>query len=210
MFPYPWPGWYFLIIHIISFWFSVSRILLIPREQASLSVKQILPLVLFNQLVVTPITIWFLLYTNQTVLIVENSLFDLGMMFFRYPLMIIILNFAFALAHYSFHRIRFLYHYVHSIHHQLRVPHPIGAIYAHPIEHVFANLLPVGLAIMLTGAGWYLSLIFIAHTSYETVNGHTLYQEQNESNRHHLHHSIITCNYDNSPYIFDKLIGTYR
>jgi len=205
-----WPGWYFLVVHVVSFWFSVLRILSIPRVPASLSVKKMLPLVLFNQLIITPITIWLLLQGNQKVLIVENSLYDLGLMFLRYPLMLLILNFSFAGAHYLFHRIRFLYRHVHAIHHRLKIPHPIGAIYAHPIEQVLANLLPVGLAIYLTGAGWYLSLLFIIHTSYETVNGHTRYCDPQMSSRHNLHHLILTCNYDNSPYLFDKLIGTYR
>jgi methylsterol monooxygenase len=87
----------------------------------------------------------------------------------------------------------------------------MGAVYAHPVEHIIANLGPVGLALWVVNAGWFLTLVFVAHTSYETVNGHSQYAEERiNSGRHYVHHEKVIYNYDNSPYFFDRLIGTYR
>lgn len=196
--------------HIIGFWSSVAYYMHKPRLLASLSVKEMLPLVLFNQLVVTPAMIYSLIEFNGEPLTVESSLFDVCRAIAIYPVMIIILNETFAIAHYILHKNKWLYRNVHAVHHRLWIPHPIGSIYAHPIEHILGNLLPVGLAIMLTGAQWWTTYLLILQVSYETVKGHTRLISNKESSNHNLHHTKLTCNYDNSPYIFDKIMGTYR
>ena len=203
--------WTLFIVHLASFWLSALEALRQPRKSASLTLIQLLPLVLFNQLLVTPLCIWGLVSVCPTLLISAlptPTLAGIALIPVQYALMIIIMNAAFALAHYSFHRIRWFYLRVHSLHHRLKVPHPAGAIYAHPLEHVLANLLPVGLALGIMQPHHYLALVFIAHVSWETVQGHTPYIE--DPSGHNLHHRKGACNYDNSPYLFDKLIGTYQ
>lgn len=194
----------------MGFWSAVGWFIRKERVPASLTVRQMLPLVIFNQWVVTPVMIGSLLWING-VPPVENTWWELGSnLLLRYPAAIIILNAGFAISHYGFHRNKWLYRNVHAIHHRLWVPHPMGSIYAHPLEHVVANLGPVGLGIILTGLGWWSSILFVLQVSYETVKGHTRLKRNVLASNHNLHHAKVTCNYDNSPYLFDRLIGTYR
>jgi len=174
---------------------------------ASLPINEMKNQVLFNQLVVTPLMIWVLGFGNETM---ENTVVDLFMGIVKYPFMLLILNFTFGTMHFLFHKNRFLYRHFHSLHHRLKIPHPMGAIYAHPVEHVFANLMPVGLAIWCVNAGWLLTLVFVAHISYETVSGHSVYSKEELNTRHYIHHDKMIYNFDNSPYLFDRLIGTYN
>ena len=85
----------------------------------------------------------------------------------------------------------------------------MGAIYAHPLEHIFVNMLPIGIAILLLNADFYLANIFIIHISWSTVQSHTIYLNK-KSSKHGLHHYHKLCNFDNSPYIVDRILGTFR
>jgi len=64
---------------------------------------------------------------------------------------ILIEEFGFYYSHRLFHHRR-LYKYIHKKHHEWIAPIAIIAIYCHPLEHVFSNLLPlaVGPALMVT------------------------------------------------------------
>jgi len=49
----------------------------------------------------------------------------------------------FYCAHRTLHKFRFLYANIHGVHHQLKEPFGFGALYAHPIECITCNLLPM-------------------------------------------------------------------
>ena len=85
----------------------------------------------------------------------------------------------------------------------------MGAIYAHPLEHIFVNMLPIGIAILLLNADIYTANIFVISISWSTVQSHTIYQNK-KSSKHGLHHYHKLCNFDNSPYIVDRILGTFR
>lgn len=201
--------WILFSFHLLSFWNSVSYVNQYPHMKPSLSTGEILPLVLFNQLVMTPIFSLCFSKVNPKVVQFEN-ISEVIWYPIQYPLMIITFNLIFSFFHIMFHKIRFLYKNVHSVHHRLRTPHPIGSIYAHPIEHIFGNLLSIGVAIWLVSAKFWLASIFIIHTAYETVDGHIQYMNPEICSKHFIHHAKMVYNYDNSPYLIDKIIGSYR
>ncbi|KAK8750442.1 hypothetical protein OTU49_014833, partial [Cherax quadricarinatus] len=58
---------------------------------------------------------------------------------------------AFYYLHRLFHQ-RLLYTHVHKIHHQWKSPIAITAAYAHPVEHVLCNLVPLMLGPVLVAA----------------------------------------------------------
>lgn len=208
------------------YWISVYHALQHPMQRASLSVSEMLPLVLFNQTVVECASLWLLEWTDPDMMLAPFLPNDFGWRTLllavpQYFALLFLLNVAFAIAHYTFHRIRFLYHHIHSVHHRLKIPHPIGAIFAHPVEHLLANLLPPALALLVVRPPFFVVAFFVAHVSYIVVQSHTPYFPNSaqssaastsslQPSRHNLHHSKVTCNYDNNPYLFDRVMGTFR
>lgn len=56
---------------------------------------------------------------------------------------------------YYFHRLghhRLLYKHVHKLHHEWQSPIAITAMYAHPIEHIFVNMVPIMVGPLLLGS----------------------------------------------------------
>ena len=128
----------------------------------------------------------------------------------RIMLQLMVLNVCFGLFHYLCHKNKWLFANIHYKHHELDTAHGAGAIYCHPIEQIFVNLLPVFLALIFTRNEFYWSCLFVIYVSYETVMGHTPF-ERKKSSRHNLHHSFYTVNFGNFPYLLDKYVfGTYR
>ncbi len=56
---------------------------------------------------------------------------------------------SFYYIHRTFHNIPFLYKHVHKVHHQLKKPIGFGALYAHPFEFVFCNLISMSIGPVL-------------------------------------------------------------
>ena len=194
------------ISHFISFWLSVLNTTRYPTRKASLSKIEMLPLVLFNQFLVF-LGIYFMIdmipHYSGTFL---NWIVDF---IWKYPCMMLTMNLLFGSLHYMSHRIKWIYQNVHYIHHRLIVSDGMGAIYTHPLEQIFVNMMPIGIAIILFNANIYLTHIFVISISWGTVQGHTYYGEK-EFSKHILHHYYRMCNFDNSPYILDRILGTLR
>lgn len=68
-----------------------------------------------------------------------------------------------------------LYRNVHKVHHEHKITTSLATSYAHPIEYIFANLLPIGLGPMIIGTRchiftFYMWVIFV---TFESIDGHT-------------------------------------
>lgn len=65
-----------------------------------------------------------------------------------------------------FHHPR-VYRYIHKIHHEWTAPISVVAIYCHPLEHLFANILPavIGPVVMGSHVATLMLWIHVAQTS---------------------------------------------
>ena len=74
----------------------------------------------------------------------------------------------FYYVHFALHEVQ--YAAVHKIHHRFTAPISVAAVYAHPLEHVIANVLPAAAGPLLmcshplTAAGW--TLLVVASTMH--------------------------------------------
>jgi len=110
--------------------------------------------------------------------------------------------------HRTFHENKWLYAQVHKIHHTWPAPVAIVSTYAHPIEHIFCNLLSVFLGPILCGAHPALTNSYTLLFSIGAAGHHSGYWSD-DMGMHDMHHEVFKANYGNA-HILDYLYGTYR
>ncbi|CAK7245647.1 MAG: hypothetical protein STHCBS139747_007231 [Sporothrix thermara] len=113
----------------------------------------------------------------------------------------------FYYSHRLLHQPRF-YRTIHKTHHKFVAPVALAAQYAHPIEHVVANMLPVGLPPMLLHAHILTYWLFMTVMLVGTATVHSGYDFfDGAAKMHDLHHEKFNLNYG-SVGLMDWLHGT--
>jgi methylsterol monooxygenase len=104
---------------------------------------------------------------------------------------------------------RYLYNRIHSIHHRFITPIAVAAIYAHPIEHIIANLLPVFAGPLIFGSHLSVITIWQVIATLSAVNTHCGYHLPffPSPQAHDYHHKVFTANYGVMG-LCDYLFGT--
>ncbi|XP_071951499.1 fatty acid hydroxylase domain-containing protein 2-like [Antedon mediterranea] len=166
----------------------------VPVDKARL--KEACLVVLFNQVFSIPITAVLYPLMVKRANIFSSQLPTFQRVLLDLVVSVIAVEFAFYYSH------RFLHHpsvykWIHKKHHQWTAPVGIISLYAHPIEHVLSNFLPVALGPMIMGSHmmttwlWFLLAIFttvIVHSGY-----HLPLMPSPEA--HDFHHLKFTNNY---------------
>ncbi|KAK7863568.1 hypothetical protein R5R35_014066 [Gryllus longicercus] len=70
---------------------------------------------------------------------------------------------------------RYLYRFIHKRHHEWTAPIAVTAIYCHPIEHIFSNLLPPLLGVLLMGSHVATAYLWFSLAILSTLNAHSGY-----------------------------------
>jgi sterol desaturase/sphingolipid hydroxylase (fatty acid hydroxylase superfamily) len=111
-----------------------------------------------------------------------------------------------------------IYKYIHKKHHLFNYSIGIAATYAHPIEDLFANLIPTLLGSLLIGSHFIVFLIWIILRLMETIDAHSGYSFsfspfgllpfQGGVERHDFHHSKNVGCYGSFTIFWDSVLGT--
>jgi len=117
-------------------------------------------------------------------------------------------DFHFYFAHRFIH-VKFLYKYVHSLHHRNTDIEPFAGLCMHPIEHLFyyACAGPV-LYMKVTPFAF---MWFGIHLLISPAASHSGFEDNMQSDQfHYLHHRFFECNYGTSGVPYDLWFGTFR
>eukprot|EP00049_Salpingoeca_infusionum_P009786 m.166578 g.166578 ORF g.166578 m.166578 type:complete len:282 (-) comp14443_c0_seq1:200-1045(-) len=186
-------------------------------------------LVLFNLTVVSPIITWlsYPIFKNAGVdyeatfssLYATTPLLELiPKVIFWLLVDMIAEDTAFYWCHRAIHH-RSVYKYVHKIHHEFKAVNGFAAVYAHPLEFVVGNLVPLTIGTSLTGQPFCVFMLWTTIRLWETVDTHSGYEfkwspfhlfpaVQGGPSRHDFHHSQNTGSYGTFFTFWDWICGT--
>ena len=95
-----------------------------------------------------------------------------------------------------FHKQRYLYKNIHYKHHKWVQPVAISALYAHPIELIICNYMPLLIGFFITKFNFYGALIMIAIGTLNALYVHSGYNFIIvKKPKHYQHHRIYNKQY---------------
>ena len=111
-------------------------------------------------------------------------------------LTVLIEELCFYGSHRLFHT-HALYAAFHKLHHQYTAPFGFAAVYAHPLEHLLSNVLPVALGPLLTGMSPHLACAWSVLAVINTMVSHCGWKlpGMHDPSSHDWHHLTFTENY---------------
>lgn len=133
---------------------------------------------------------------------------------------IIVHEIAFYFVHRLLHTPRF--YWIHKVHHEYNVPISLAVQHAHPIEQIFANLIPTGLGYTILSGIYPIHMItiivYLTLRTIESLETHSGYEwpwSQPQlllfsagSNYHYFHHKQNIGNYGGILHIVDTIFNT--
>lgn len=141
------------------------------------------------------------------------------------PVAVVITDALFYYSHRIFHSNSWLYENIHKLHHEYVYTTPVAALYTHPIEHIFVNLMPVALAILITRLNYSGCILYTLLATTNAVRSHSsssyVMNKQwiclfgrycSDMTRalagHDLHHIYRNVNFGTGFYMFDRIHNT--
>jgi sterol desaturase/sphingolipid hydroxylase (fatty acid hydroxylase superfamily) len=102
-----------------------------------------------NVLVLGPLLTINNIYNKSALPLFEiDELPGFGKFYIQYWWMLMIEDFCFYWAHRFFHT-KWIYPWVHKVHHESKQTLAISSIGTHPVEYVLGNSIPVGMGLLL-------------------------------------------------------------
>lgn len=171
-----------------------------PKQPSRGEIRHCVAVVAQNQLLTSVLHLLQLTLVTKTGLQsssyrVEPSLPTLAELARDVALCLLLREALFYYSHRLFH-IPYFYVRIHKKHHQFTAPIALAAQYAHPIEQIVANALPISLPPQIVGSHVLTFWAFLALELFNTATVHSGYDFfQNKAKMHDLHHEKFNLNY---------------
>ena len=187
------------LTHIASYWLT-ALVYTYLYKQWNKESNYVIHVVLKNQFLYTSLYILPFNYYPEPFISNLHIIWQL-------PVIILLTDIIFYTSHRYFHYNKILYKYIHKTHHEYDPPIASAALYAHPIEHLFVNLLSTVLPLFIVRANLFVALLWAIIASVNVVIAHSGIWP---SDPHTTHHKYLNCNYGAGPLLIDKLFQTFR
>lgn len=117
-------------------------------------------------------------------------------------------DFVFFSMHWLVHR-KFIYRYVHKVHHRFPAPVALGATFSHPLDFYLQNVLPISLPMRILGSHVITLWVFASYSLLDAAFAHSGYSlwRMPSVTEHDVHHMTGSGNYGVYG-IADTIFGT--
>ncbi|KAI8618377.1 hypothetical protein BC830DRAFT_1109271 [Chytriomyces sp. MP71] len=169
-----------------------------------------LPRVTFNMVIVNGVLALLSSLNPRNPLKVTTHEFPTAGTFVRDILAcLVIRDVTFFASHYAFHDAR-IYKYFHKIHHEYTAPIAMASSYAHWLEHVIANVIPIAIGPIVMHSHILVACCFVILSAVETACVHSGYIVPLFENSlfHDYHHMRFNHCYGTSLGFMDWVFGT--
>lgn len=126
---------------------------------------------------------------------------------FHILFILLIEELLFFYLHYIFHKNKYLFKKIHYKHHKWKEPVAVSALYAHPVENILCNFLPLLIGIYITKLNFYYVIFMIAFVTTNAVLVHSGYNFRKKINNHYKHHKNLNKQFGILG-IFDRIYKT--
>lgn len=202
----------FFLLHFATYW-TISLLFLIidwfyldPTHINWQKYPKAIGISLLNQITITlPVG-----YLCQDLIINSIDLYSDFWFIYGFKIFCIVnlSNLFFYISHRLLHT-KWLYQMIHYKHHEFIEPISCATLYAHPIEHLFGNVLSFIIPIILVGTTYNTVLYLLVFGTMVSMFAHVRYKILPTTNKHLVHHKLFKYNYGFGHYL-DILFGTYK
>ncbi|KAE8379797.1 fatty acid hydroxylase superfamily-domain-containing protein [Aspergillus bertholletiae] len=202
---------YLALPSLLPAWSTRHKIQPAPKQPTKKEIQYCVQVVLRNQLLTSALHIvqLKLLQGNTSSYTLTSTFPALPIIARDFVLSLLAREALFYYAHRFLHR-PYFYVRIHKQHHKFTAPISLAAQFAHPIEQIFANALPISLPPQLLGSHVLTFWVFLAYELFVTATVHSGFDFfGGKAKMHDLHHEKFNLNYG-SIGLLDWVHGTDR
>ena len=146
-----------------------------------------------------------MIYPNIT----SFNFYQLYIILLDLSILILCQSIYFYFIHRLFHT-KFLYKYIHYLHHKNHITIPYTALNCHILEHILVNIMSVFIGTKFWSCHQHSIAIWVWYATKSLVITHSNIIREKNPKTHDFHHLLKNVNFGSGFKFMDKLFGTFH